>query len=71
MALFKTTTASGYYINSVAAIAVPSTVLQPTAAVESVVEGSQLVPNIHVTRPGVFTQGTPTEGNNINYDTSN
>jgi hypothetical protein len=71
MSIFKPTTASGYYINSVAAIASPSTALQPAPAVESVVMGSELKPGIRVERPGVFTEGTPREGSQLNYSASN
>ena len=70
MAINKQVAASASYVNSVTAIATPSTALSTTAAVEAVVMDGQLVPGHRVTRPGVFTAGTPVEGTQINYSSS-
>ena len=70
MAINKQVSAAYSYVNSVAAIATPSTALSTTAAVESVVKDGLLVPSDKVTRPGVFTAGTPVEGTQINYSAS-
>jgi hypothetical protein len=70
MAINKQVPAAQGYINSVAAIAAPATALSTTAAVESVVTDGKLVPSDRVSRPGVFTAGTPAESSPTNYSSS-
>ena len=70
MSITKTTASAYSYVNSVAAIATPSTTLSTTAVVEGVVENGQIVPSNRVTRPGVFTAGTTPEGSIAQYSSN-
>ena len=57
MAIIKTVTASGSYV-----VSPNTTATTYTPAVEAVVSDGKLVPSDRVAKPGVFTQGTATEG---------
>lgn len=68
MATTKNTLASAGYI-----VTTGSTTTAPTFIHEAVVTDFKLSTNDHVTRPGVFTAGTPVEGtvSNPNNDSNN
>jgi hypothetical protein len=67
MSVFKTTLASASYI--VTPNSAGST-LNYTPAVSSVIADGRMVPGDRVTKPGVFTQGTPSEATQLQYSSN-
>ena len=61
MALVKTTTASSGYI-----VSPNTTTTAPTFVSEPIVSDGRLVDSYKITKPGVFTAGTPVEGSASN-----